>query len=120
VLTGKPYVYGAVFRFEGQASVFDARRGPCYRCIFPQPPALGTTQPTSRLGLFGVLPGTIGTIQATEALKLILGIGEPLIAKLLIYNALDLNFETIDIPKNPNCLICSPHPQITNLLDSYE
>jgi len=120
VLTGKPYIYGAVFRFEGQVSVFDARRGPCYRCLFPRPPEPGTTIPTAQAGLFGVLPGTIGTIQATEALKLILGIGDPLIGKLLIYNALDLECEMIDIQKNPACSVCSPHTKITSLPEDYE
>ncbi|MDW8447991.1 MAG: molybdopterin-synthase adenylyltransferase MoeB, partial [Anaerolineales bacterium] len=92
VLLGKPNVYGSIFRFEGQVSVFDARRGPCYRCLFPEPPPPGMVPSCAEGGVLGVLPGTIGTIQATEALKLILGIGEPLIGRLLLYNALDMSF----------------------------
>jgi sulfur-carrier protein adenylyltransferase/sulfurtransferase len=84
VLTGKPYIYGSIFRFEGQVSVFDARSGPCYRCLFPEPPPPGTVPSCAEGGVFGVLPGTVGTIQATEVIKLILGIGEPLVGKLLL------------------------------------
>ena len=99
VLTGKPLVYGAVFRFDGQASVFDARVGPCYRCLFPEPPPPGLVPSCSDAGVLGVLPGTIGTIQATEAIKLILGIGENLIGRLLLYNALEMSFEYIKLKK---------------------
>lgn len=119
VLQGKPNIYGSIFRFEGQASVFWADHGPCYRCIFPDPPPAGLIPSCADSGVFGVLPGTIGTIQATEALKLLLGIGEPLLGRLLLYNALDLSFETIQLKKNPNCRICSPDPEITSLVD-YE
>jgi len=119
VLLGKPNVYGSIFRFEGQASVFDARRGPCYRCLFPEPPPPGMVPSCAEGGVLGVLPGTIGTIQATEALKLVLGIGEPLIGRLLLYNALDMSFDFVTLKKNPKCKICSPNPEITHLID-YE
>ncbi len=119
VLLGKPNVYGSIFRFEGQASVFDARRGPCYRCLFPEPPPPGMVPSCAEGGVLGVLPGTIGTIQATEALKLILGIGESLIGRLLLYNALDMTFDFVNLKKNPKCKICSAEPEITELID-YE
>ncbi len=119
VLLGKPNVYGSIFRFEGQASVFDARRGPCYRCLFPEPPPPGLVPSCAEGGVLGVLPGTIGTIQATEALKLVLGIGEPLIGRLLLYNALDMSFDFVNLKKNPKCKVCSPEPEITELID-YE
>lgn len=117
VLTGKPNVYGSIFRFEGQVSVFYAKEGPCYRCLFPEPPPPGIAPTCAEGGVLGILPGTIGTIQATEALKLILGIGEPLIGKLLIYNALDMAFEYVKLRKNPKCKICGEHPEITKLID---
>lgn len=119
VLLGKPNVYGSIFRFEGQASVFDARRGPCYRCLFPEPPPPGLVPSCAEGGVLGVLPGTIGTIQATEALKLVLGMGEPLIGRLLLYNALDMSFDFVNLKKNPKCKVCSPEPEITELID-YE
>lgn len=119
VLTGRPYVYGSIFRFEGQVSVFDARRGPCYRCLFPEPPPPGAVPTCAEGGVFGVLPGTVGTIQGTEVIKLILGIGEPLIGRLLLYDALDMTFQTVQLRKNPNCKVCGPNPQITQLID-YE
>jgi adenylyltransferase/sulfurtransferase len=103
VLLGKPNVYGSIFRFEGQASVFDARVGPCYRCLFPEPPPPGMVPSCAEGGVLGVLPGTIGTIQATEALKLILGIGETLVGRLLLYNALDMSFDFVKLRKNPKC-----------------
>ncbi len=117
VLLGKPNVYGSIFRFEGQVSVFDARRGPCYRCLFPEPPPPGMVPSCAEGGVLGVLPGTIGTIQATEALKLILGIGEPLIGRLLLYNALDMSFDFVKLRKNPKCKICGENPEITELID---
>lgn len=117
VLTGKPNVYGSIFRFDGQVSVFDAQRGPCYRCLFPEPPPPGLVPSCAEGGVLGVLPGTIGTIQATEALKLILGIGEPLIGRLLLYNALDLSFEFVKLRKNPNCKVCGDDPEVTDLID---
>jgi len=119
VLTGKPNVYGSVYRFEGQVSVFDARRGPCYRCLFPEPPPPGLVPSCAESGVFGILPGTIGTLQATEALKLVLGTGEPLIGKLLLYNAQDMSFEYVRLHKNPNCKVCGEHPSVTELID-YE
>lgn len=119
VFTGKPYVYGSIFRFEGQVSVFDARRGPCYRCLFPEPPPPGATPSCAQAGVFGILPGTIGTLQASEALKLILGIGEPLVGKLLLYDALEMSFTTVQLRKNPHCKVCGESPQITALID-YE
>ena len=119
VLTGKANVYGSIFRFDGQVSVFDARRGPCYRCLFPEPPPPGLVPSCAEGGVLGVLPGTIGTLQATEALKLILGIGEPLIGKLLLYNALEMSFEFVKLRKNPRCKICGPEPEVTELID-YE
>ncbi len=119
VLTGKPNVYGSIFRFDGQVSVFDAQRGPCYRCLFPEPPPPGLVPSCAEGGVLGVLPGTIGTLQATEALKLILDIGEPLIGKLLLYNALDLSFDFVKLRKNPNCKVCGPNPEVTELID-YE
>ncbi|MEW5867686.1 MAG: molybdopterin-synthase adenylyltransferase MoeB [Chloroflexota bacterium] len=119
VLTGKPNVYGSIYRFDGQVSVFDARRGPCYRCLFPEPPPPGLVPSCAEGGVLGILPGTIGTLQATEALKLILGIGEPLIGRLLLYNALDLSFEFVKLRKNPKCKVCGSQPEVTELID-YE
>ncbi len=117
VLTGKPDVYGSVYRFEGQVSVFDARRGPCYRCLFPEPPPPGLIPSCAESGVLGILPGTIGTLQATEALKLILGTGEPLIGKLLLYNAEDMSFEYVRLRKNPACKVCGEHPSVPELID---
>lgn len=119
VLLGKPNVYGSIYRFDGQVSVFDARRGPCYRCLFPEPPPPGLVPSCAEGGVLGILPGTIGTLQATEALKLLLGIGEPLIGRLLLYNALDSSFEFVRLKKNPNCKVCGPNPEVTELID-YE
>jgi adenylyltransferase/sulfurtransferase len=119
VLLGKPNVYGSIFRFDGQVSVFYAKEGPCYRCLFPEPPPPGLVPSCAEGGVLGVLPGTIGTLQATEALKLILGIGEPLIGKLLLFNALDMSFEFVKLRKNPKCKVCGPEPEVTELID-YE
>ena len=119
VLLGKPNVYGSIFRFDGQVSVFYAKEGPCYRCLFPEPPPPGLVPSCAEGGVLGVLPGTIGSLQATEALKLILGIGETLIGKLMLYNALDMTFEYVKLRKNPNCKICGPNPEVTELID-YE
>jgi len=119
VLTGKPNVYGSIFRFDGQASVFFAEQGPCYRCLFPEPPPPGLVPSCAEGGVLGVLPGTIGSIQATEALKLILGIGDSLIGRLLLFDALDMSFFTVKLKKNPNCKICGKNPEITELID-YE
>jgi adenylyltransferase/sulfurtransferase len=120
VLLGKPNVYGSIFRFEGQASVFWAQHGPCYRCLFPEPPPPGLVPSCAEGGVFGVLPGTVGTIQATEAIKLIVGIGEPLVGRLLLYDALAMTIDEVKLRKNPNCLVCSPTPKITQLIDYEE
>jgi molybdopterin/thiamine biosynthesis adenylyltransferase/rhodanese-related sulfurtransferase len=119
VILGKPLVYGSVFRFEGQVSVFATPNGPCYRCLVPHPPPPHLVPSCAEAGVFGVLPGTIGTLQATEAIKLILGIGEPLVGRLMIYDALDMLFETITLPRRANCPVCSENPTITELID-YE
>lgn len=120
VLTGKPNVYGSIYRFDGQASVFDARRGPCYRCLFPEPPPPGLVPSCAEGGVLGVLPGTIGTIQATEAIKLLLGIGSTLVGRLLIYDALEMTFEFVKLKKNPACRVCGPDPEVTALIDYNE
>jgi len=119
VMLGIPNIYGSIFRFDGQVSVFDAQKGPCYRCLFPEPPPPGLVPSCAEGGVLGVLPGTIGTLQATEALKVLLGIGEPLIGKLLLYNALDMSFDFVKLRKNPKCKVCSAEPEITELID-YE
>jgi adenylyltransferase/sulfurtransferase len=119
VLTGKPNVYGSVYRFEGQASVFFAREGPCYRCLFPEPPPPGLVPSCADGGVLGVLPGAIGTIQAAEAIKMLLGIGSSLVGRLLVYNVLDMSFEYVKLKKNPNCKVCGTNPEVTGLLD-YE
>jgi len=117
VLTGKPYVYGSIYRFDGQVSVFDAKHGPCYRCLLPEPPPPGSVPGCAETGVLGVLPGTIGTIQATEALKIILGLGSTLIGKLLLYNAIDLCFNFVNLRKNPKCKVCGVDPEIKSLID---
>jgi sulfur-carrier protein adenylyltransferase/sulfurtransferase len=120
VFLGKPNVYGSIFRFDGQASVFYAKEGPCYRCLFPEPPPPGLVPSCAEGGVLGVLPGTIGTIQATEALKILLGIGSPLTGKLLLYNALDMSFDFVKLKKNPNCRVCGPQADIKELIDYEE
>ena len=120
VLTGKPNVYGAIFRFEGQVSFFYAREGPCYRCLFPEPPPPGLVPSCAEAGVLGILPGTIGTIQATEAIKFLLGIGSSLSGRLLLYNALDMSFEYVKLKKNADCKVCGPHPEVTALIDYNE
>jgi adenylyltransferase/sulfurtransferase len=119
VFLGIPNVYGSIYRFEGQVSVFDARRGPCYRCLFPEPPPPGLVPSCAEGGVLGVLPGTVGTLQATEALKLLLGIGQPLIGRLMLYDALDMSIQFVNLRKNPNCKVCGPNPEVTELID-YE
>jgi adenylyltransferase/sulfurtransferase len=119
VLLSKPNVYGSIFRFEGQASVFWAEHGPCYRCLYPDPPPPGLVPSCAEGGVLGILPGTVGTIQATETIKLLLGIGEPLIGRLLLYNALDMRFRELKLNKDPECPICGAHPTVTQLID-YE
>jgi molybdopterin/thiamine biosynthesis adenylyltransferase/rhodanese-related sulfurtransferase/molybdopterin converting factor small subunit len=119
VLTGKPNAYGSIFRFEGQASVFATKDGPCYRCLYPEPPPPGLVPSCAEGGVLGVLPGMIGVIQATEAVKLILGIGEPLIGRFLIYDALRMRFRELTLRKDPDCPVCGTHPTVTHLID-YE
>jgi adenylyltransferase/sulfurtransferase len=118
VFTKKPYVYGSIFRFEGQVSVFDAQSGPCYRCIFPSPPPPGVVPTCGEGGVFGVLPGTIGTIQATEVIKLVLDIGEKSIGKLFLFDGLDMSLQSIQLRKNPKCKVCGEFPEITTLEDT--
>lgn len=119
VKLGKPNVYGSIFRFEGQLSVFHAQEGPCYRCMFPTPPPPGLVPSCAEGGVLGVLPGTVGTLQATEALKIILGVGDPMIGRMLLYDALEMSFTTIKIRKNPNCPVCSIPVEEVELID-YE
>jgi len=119
VLTGKPNVYGSIFRFDGQASVFYAPEGPCYRCLYPEPPPPNVVPSCAEGGVLGVLPGVIGTIQAIETIKLITGIGEPLIGRLLLFDALRMEFRRLKLKKDPNCAICGEHPTIAQLID-YE
>ena len=117
VLLGKPNVYGSIFRFDGQASVFFPPHGPCYRCLYPEPPPPDLVPNCAEGGVLGILPGVIGVIQATETVKLILGIGKPLIGRLMLYDALDMTFREMKIRKNPKCPICSPNPTIHGLID---
>jgi molybdopterin/thiamine biosynthesis adenylyltransferase/rhodanese-related sulfurtransferase len=119
VLTGKPNVYGSIFRFEGQASVFATKEGPCYRCLYPEPPPPGLVPSCAEGGVLGILPGLVGVIQATEVIKLILGKGEPLIGRLLLVDALAMNFRELKLRKNPDCPACGKNPTITKLID-YE
>jgi adenylyltransferase/sulfurtransferase len=119
VLTGKPNAYGSIFRFEGQASVFATKDGPCYRCLYPEPPPPGLVPSCAEGGVLGVLPGIIGVIQATETIKLILGVGEPLIGRFLIFDALRMKFRELKLRKDPDCPVCGTHPTVTKLID-YE
>jgi adenylyltransferase/sulfurtransferase len=120
VLLGKPNVYGSIFRFEGQATVFAYPGGPCYRCLYPEPPPPGLVPSCAEGGVLGILPGTIGLIQATEAVKLILGIGESLVGRLLLYDALGMHFRELKLRKNPECPICGDHRTITKLIDYHQ
>lgn len=120
VLLGKPNVYGSIFRFEGQASVFWAEKGPCYRCLYPEPPPPGLVPSCAEGGVLGVLPGIVGCLQANEAIKLILGIGNPLIGRLVLFNALKMQFRELKLQKDPNCPICGEHRTITELIDYEE
>jgi molybdopterin/thiamine biosynthesis adenylyltransferase/rhodanese-related sulfurtransferase len=120
VLLGKPNVYGSIFRFEGQASVFYAEEGPCYRCLYPEPPPPGLVPSCAEGGVLGILPGAIGTIQATETVKLLLGIGEPLIGRLLLYDALTMRFREMKLRKDPGCPVCGENPTVTELIDYQE
>ncbi len=119
VILGKPNTYGSIFRFEGQASVFATKNGPCYRCLYPEPPPPGLVPSCAEGGVLGVLPGVIGTIQATEAVKLIMGIGEPLIGRFLIYDALRMKFRELKLKKDPDCPVCGTNPTVRELID-YE
>jgi sulfur-carrier protein adenylyltransferase/sulfurtransferase len=120
VLLGKPNVYGSIFRFEGQATVFAYEGGPCYRCLYPEPPPPGLVPSCAEGGVLGILPGTIGLIQATETVKLILGIGEPLVGRLLLYDALGMKFRELKLRKNPECPMCGDHRTITKLIDYHQ
>lgn len=120
VLTGKPNVYGSIFRFEGQASVLATKDGPCYRCWYPEPPPPGLVPSCAEGGVLGILPGLVGVIQATEAIKLILGKGEPLIGRVLLVDALGMRFRQVKLRKNPECPVCGAHPTITRLIDYQE
>ncbi|MGD0739953.1 MAG: molybdopterin-synthase adenylyltransferase MoeB [Terracidiphilus sp.] len=117
VLLGKLNVYGSVFRFEGQASVFATREGPCYRCLYPEPPPPGMVPSCAEGGVLGILPGLIGIIQATEVIKLVLGKGEPLVGRLLLVDALSMRFRELKLKKNPECPVCGAHPTVTALID---
>ena len=119
ILTGKPNVYGSIFRFEGQASVFGVPGGPCYRCLYPEPPPPGLVPSCAEGGVLGVLPGMVGTLQATEVIKLLLGIGCPLVGRLVLFDALELNFREVRLRRDPDCPICGDHPTIDKLID-YE
>lgn len=120
VLLGKPNVYGSIFRFEGQASLFWAEKGPCYRCLYPEPPPPGMVPSCAEGGVLGVLPGIIGCLQATEAVKLILGIGEPLIGRLVLFDALKMKFRELKLRKDKDCPICGENPTIHELIDYHE
>jgi sulfur-carrier protein adenylyltransferase/sulfurtransferase len=120
VLTGKPNVYGSIFRFEGQVSVFATKDGPCYRCLYPEPPPPGLVPSCAEGGVLGILPGLVGIMQATEAIKLILGKGEPLIGRLLLVDALGMRFRELKLRKNPDCPACGTHPTVTKLIDYNE
>jgi len=117
VLLGKPNAYGSIFRFEGQASVFATEQGPCYRCLYPEPPPPGLVPSCAEGGVLGILPGLVGVIQATEVIKLILGKGEPLIGRLLLVDALNMRFRELKLRKNPDCPVCGTHPTLTALID---
>jgi adenylyltransferase/sulfurtransferase len=119
VLSGKPNVYGSIFRFDGQVSIFATKNGPCYRCLYPEPPPPGLVPSCAEGGVLGVLPGVVGTIQATEAIKLILGVGDSLVGRLLLFDALQMKFRTLKLKKDPDCPVCGEHPTVTKLID-YE
>jgi len=119
VMTGTPNVYASIFRFEGQVSVFATEDGPCYRCLYEEPPPPGLVPSCAEGGVLGILPGLIGTLQATEVIKLLAGIGDPLIGRLLMIETLEMNFRTLDVPTNPDCPVCGDDPSVTELID-YE
>jgi sulfur-carrier protein adenylyltransferase/sulfurtransferase len=120
VLLGKPYVWGSIYRFDGQASVFWAEHGPCYRCLYPEPPPPGMVPSCAEGGVLGVLCASIGSIQVNEAIKLIAGIGEPLVGRLMIYDALEMTYRTVKVRKDPECPVCGKNPTITELIDYEE
>jgi adenylyltransferase/sulfurtransferase len=117
VLLGKPYVWGSIYRFDGQASVFWAEHGPCYRCLYPEPPPPGMVPSCAEGGVLGVLCASIGSIQVNEAIKVITGIGEPLVGRLMIYDALEMSYRTVQVRKDPECPVCGKNPTITELID---
>ncbi len=117
VLLGKPYVWGSIYRFDGQASVFWAEYGPCYRCLYPEPPPPGMVPSCAEGGVLGVLCASIGSIQVNEAIKLLIGIGEPIVGRLMIYDALEMSYRSLNIKKDPDCPICGKNPTITELID---
>jgi adenylyltransferase/sulfurtransferase len=119
VLLGKPYVWGSIYRFDGQASVFWAEHGPCYRCLYPEPPPPGMVPSCAEGGVLGVLCASIGSIQATEAIKLLTGVGEPLLGSLMVYDALEMNYRKINVRKDSSCAVCGDNPTVTELID-YE
>ena len=120
VFLGKPNVYGSIFRFEGQVAVFWAAKGPCYRCLYPEPPAAGSVPSCAEGGVLGILPGVIGSLQATEAIKLILGRGDPLLGRLLLFDALEMRFRELQLRKDPDCPVCGEHPTVRELVDQEE
>jgi molybdopterin/thiamine biosynthesis adenylyltransferase/rhodanese-related sulfurtransferase len=120
VLLGKPYVWGSIYRFDGQASVFWAEHGPCYRCLYPEPPPPGMVPSCAEGGVLGVLCASIGSIQVNEAIKLLTGIGEPLVGRLMIYDALEMTYRTVKVRKDPECPLCGKNPTITELVEDYE
>jgi adenylyltransferase/sulfurtransferase len=120
VLLGKPYVWGSIYRFDGQASVFWAEHGPCYRCLYPEPPPPGMVPSCAEGGVLGVLCASIGSIQVTEAIKLLTGIGEPLVGGLMVYDALEMSYRKIKVRKDPACALCGDNPTVTDLLEDYE
>ncbi len=120
VLLKKPYVWGSIYRFDGQASVFWAEHGPCYRCLYPEPPPPGMVPSCAEGGVLGVLCASIGSIQVNEAIKLLTGIGEPLVGRLMVYDALEMEYRKIKVRKDPNCALCGENPTVTDLLEDYE
>src|SRR4029077_17403622 len=120
VLLGKPYVWGSIYRFDGQASVFWAEHGPCYRCLYPEPPPPGMVPSCAEGGVLGVLCASIGSIQVTEAIKVLTGVGDPLVGRLMIYDALEMSYRTVRVRKDPECPLCGKNPTITELIDYEE
>ncbi len=120
VLLDKPYVWGSIYRFDGQVSVYWAKHGPCYRCVYPEPPPPGMVPSCAEGGVLGVLCASVGSIQVTEAIKLLTGIGDPLVGRLIVYDALDMTYRTIKVRKDPNCVLCGPNATQTELLEDYE